>query len=205
MQVSTAIILYVVGVTIVVMPKVSELALRLVSAPFLFALHLAGHETRTLLPTIRFFAAKMRLISSSHTCRTIKVFMAMVAIQELSKSDSSKCGLAFAFASLVWALVAVVGALACIARNRFCCAATSEDAQLESHDNAAPEADTRVESSVPRIRQNRDLQPSLAVPSTDALPTKIGRPAGLSYTEDTTMENVPDINFTGASFAARRE
>ncbi|KAL1480933.1 hypothetical protein MTO96_050625 [Rhipicephalus appendiculatus] len=124
----------------------------------------------------------------------IKVFIVMVALRVLSKSDSCECGLAIAFGSLVWTLCPAVSALACIARNRFCCATTTDDPQQESHEDAAPEADARTESSVPRLPENWDFQPPLAVSVTDALPTNVGRHSKLNYTEDTTMDNVTDTS-----------
>ncbi|KAL1430285.1 hypothetical protein MTO96_015165 [Rhipicephalus appendiculatus] len=145
------------------MPKVSKLTLGLLSVPFMCSRHLIKHATRTMLPAMRFFAAKtFALISANNSSLLIKVFTAMVALRGLYKSDSGECGLAVAFASLLWAVCPVVSALSCIARNRFYTAQPPlRNFSRRAMENAAQEADTMTESNVPRLRQKRDLQPSV--------------------------------------------
>ncbi|KAH7942781.1 hypothetical protein HPB52_001563 [Rhipicephalus sanguineus] len=191
MQASTALVFYLVCGLIVSMPDACERTLRLVSAPFVCAGHLSKHAMRTLVAMKLWLAPRtLALIICKDSFRPIKLFMALVAILVLSKSDSGASGLAIAFASLVWAFCPAIMVLASIARIRSCCDATSDDPQLESHESAAPEADARIEPNdvVPRMQANAATVPEVQIP--DAVPSYVDRPAGSCSLEDRAMDNV---------------
>ncbi|KAL1442488.1 hypothetical protein MTO96_046394, partial [Rhipicephalus appendiculatus] len=104
MQVSTAIILYLVGASIIAMPEVFEVTLRLLSAPFICVRSALDQTCNSdpAPPTMRFFAAKtLAFISGNHPLQAIKVFNGYGRPQaRIQVRQGRECGLAIAFASL---------------------------------------------------------------------------------------------------------